>query len=175
MAGYNDSPHYEPGGVRLNAGRLWASGIATAVVAALVTVVGMLIARGLFKVAVLAPHQDGVWGSARTATYAIIAAAVAVLATALMHLLSVTVAEPRRFFRWIMLLATVIAVVLPLTLADAWGSRIATGLINLAIGAVITGIIDSVAGVVGPPPAAFDPVRERIWEQPPPTRPYREG
>jgi hypothetical protein len=129
----------------LNRGRLWASGAATAVVAALVAIVGILIARGLFKVAVLAPKDHGVWGNARTATYALSAALAAVLATGLIHLLCAAVAEPNRFFRWIMGLVTLIAVILPLTLTDAWSAKAATALINLAIGAVITVILDSVA------------------------------
>ena len=37
------------------AGRLWAGGAATAVVAALIAVVGILLARGVFDVPVLAP------------------------------------------------------------------------------------------------------------------------
>jgi hypothetical protein len=38
---------------------LWTGGLATAVVAALVAVVGVLVARGLFDVPVLAPHRGG--------------------------------------------------------------------------------------------------------------------
>jgi hypothetical protein len=80
----------------LNAGRFWASSIAAAVVAALVAVVGVLVARGLFDVLVLEPRNHGVWGDARTATYAIGAAVAALLAAALMHLLTLAVAQPRR-------------------------------------------------------------------------------
>jgi hypothetical protein len=40
--------------VRVDAARLWTGGLATALVAALVAVVGVLIARGLFDVPVLA-------------------------------------------------------------------------------------------------------------------------
>ena len=38
----------------VDAGRLWTGGLATAVVAALVALVGVLIARGLFDIPVLA-------------------------------------------------------------------------------------------------------------------------
>lgn len=44
-------------------GRLWAGGAATAVVAALIAVVGILIARGVFGVPVLAPEGEGTWGT----------------------------------------------------------------------------------------------------------------
>jgi hypothetical protein len=151
-------------------GRLWASGIATALVAALVALVGILIARGLFKVAVLAPRDHGLWGDARTVTYTVVAAAVALLATGLIHVLCLTVAEPRRFFCWIMALLTVIAVVSPLTVAADWEPRVATALINLAIGVAITAIIDSVATVVRRPRPAAPPVggtvRTRQYEEP---------
>ncbi len=138
---------------RLNAGRLWASGAATALVAALVAVVGLLVARGLFRVAVLAPRENGVWGDARTATYAIVSAVAALFATGLLHVLSVAVAEPRTFFRWIMGLLTLIAAIVPLTLGGTWAPEVATALINLAIGLAITVILDNVAAatrVAGP-------------------------
>jgi hypothetical protein len=42
-----------------DAGRLWTGGLATAAVAALVAVAGVLIARGVFDVPVLAPTGEG--------------------------------------------------------------------------------------------------------------------
>jgi hypothetical protein len=44
----------------VNAGRLRVGGLATALVAALIAVVGILIGRGLLDVAVLAPQGEGV-------------------------------------------------------------------------------------------------------------------
>jgi hypothetical protein len=44
---------------RVDAGRLWTGGLASALVAALVAVVGVVIARGLFDVPVLAPPARG--------------------------------------------------------------------------------------------------------------------
>jgi hypothetical protein len=75
------------GRVRVDAGRLWTGGLATALVAALVAVVGVLIARGLFDVPVLAPSQDGALVDAGTARLASLAAVAALIATGLMHLL----------------------------------------------------------------------------------------
>ncbi|BCJ55936.1 hypothetical protein Asp14428_74110 [Actinoplanes sp. NBRC 14428] len=145
MSGYGGGIRQESEPYALNAGRFWASSIATAVVAALLTVVGVLVTRGLFDVAILAPRSHGVWGGAPTVTYAAGAAVVALLAAGLMHLLILTVAEPRRFFGWIMALATLIAVIMPLTLADRSGPRIATAVINLAIGIAVATIVDGVA------------------------------
>ena len=45
---YIDDPGTTRPAANLDAGRLWMGGIATAVVAALVAVVGVLISRGLF-------------------------------------------------------------------------------------------------------------------------------
>jgi hypothetical protein len=137
-----DRDDYQPG---VDAGRLWAGGVATAVIAALTAIVGLLIARGIFAVEVLAPKGEGIWGNASTTTYAVVAAGVALLATGLMHLLSVTTPAPGQFFGWIMVLVTAIAVVLPLTLTVALSAKIATALINLVIGLVIAMVVTSMA------------------------------
>ncbi|MFI5607793.1 DUF6069 family protein [Amycolatopsis sp. NPDC051903] len=129
----------------IDAARLWAGGVATAVIAALVAIVGLLIARGIFDVPVLAPKGEGVWGSASTTTYALVAAGAALAATALMHLLSVATPAPSQFFGWIMVLVTLIAVVLPLTLTVDLSAKIATAAINLVIGLVIAIVVNSMA------------------------------
>jgi lysylphosphatidylglycerol synthetase-like protein (DUF2156 family) len=133
---------YRPG---IAPGRLWAGGVATAIVAALLAVVGLLIARGLFGVVVLAPKGDGIWGDATTTTYAVIAAIAALVATGLMHLLSLTTPTPGQFFGWIMVLVTAIAVVLPLMLDVEMSTKIATAVINLVIGLAIATIISNMA------------------------------
>ena len=68
---------------RVNAARLWAGGAATAAVAGLVAIVGILLARGVFDLEVLAPKGDGVWGDADTWTYAAVSAGAALVATGL--------------------------------------------------------------------------------------------
>jgi Family of unknown function (DUF6069) len=144
-AGYGGSggvPEARPG---VDAGRLWAGGIATAVVAALTAIVGLLIARGIFHATVLEPKGGGIWGNASTVTYALVAALVALLATGLMHLLCLAVPAPSTFFGWIMVLVTAIGVVIPLTLNVATSTKAATAAINLVIGLVITMIISSMA------------------------------
>src|SRR3954469_21025483 len=85
----------------VNAGRLWAGGLATAVVAALIAAVGILVGRGLFEVDVLAPKGAGVWGDASTGWYALGAGAAALTATALVHVLLLFAPRPMRFFGWV--------------------------------------------------------------------------
>jgi hypothetical protein len=154
--------------------RLWAGGAATAVVAALAAVAGILIARGLFGVAVLAPERDGVWGNASTGTYAALAAAAALAATALRQLLSVATPAPGQFFAWIMGISTLIAVVLPLTIGADLGSRVATAAINLGLGVTITILISSTAASARRARERVQPEgvqpergqRDRVWREP---------
>src|SRR4051794_26504960 len=93
----------------VDAGRLWAGGAATGVVAALISVVGILIGRGLFGVDVLAPKGAGVWGDARTGWYALGAGVLSLVATGLMPLLILYTPKPMVFFGWVITLATVTA------------------------------------------------------------------
>ncbi|CCH30154.1 DUF6069 family protein [Actinosynnema sp. NPDC047251] len=127
------------------AGRLWAGGFATAVVAALLAVVGILIARGLLGVAVLAPEGEGAWGNANTVAYALGAALAALLATGLLALLIVSTPRSRQFFTWIGLLLTAIAVILPLGIGGFVGPGLATALINLVLGVSIVLMLNGVA------------------------------
>jgi uncharacterized protein DUF6069 len=140
---------------QLDATRLWSGGVATAVVAALIAVVGILLCRGVLDVPVLAPKGEGTWGNANTVTYALVSAAIALAATGLMQLLSVTTPRFQTFFSWIMVLLTAIAVVVPLSLTVAWETKLATGGINLVIGIAITAILNGVARSawrMAPPP-----------------------
>jgi Family of unknown function (DUF6069) len=103
----------------VDARQLWSGGAATAVVAALIALAGILVCRWLFSIPILAPRRDGAWGDAPTAGYAVAAAAAALVATAIMHLLLIATPRPQLFFAWIIGLATVIAVVYPWTCAAA--------------------------------------------------------
>jgi hypothetical protein len=127
----------------LDVPRLWAGGVATSFVAGLVAVAGVLTARGIFKIEVLAPTRLGLWGD--TGSYALLAFTAAIAATVLRYLLSVATPSPEQFFNWIMGTSTLIATVLPLTVdADLW-PQIAAAVINLGLGATITILVSSTA------------------------------
>jgi hypothetical protein len=130
---------------RVNAKTLWSGGAATAVVAALIALVGILVCRWLFNVPILAPRQDGAWGDASTAGYALAAAAAALVATAIMHLLLRATPRPRLFFSWIIGLATVIAVVFPFSTSAPLSQKVATAIINLVLGCAIGSLMSGVA------------------------------
>ncbi|MGW4057660.1 DUF6069 family protein [Amycolatopsis sp. NPDC004747] len=136
----------------VNAGRLWAGGAASAIVAVLVTVVGILTARGIVHVPILAPKGEGTWGGANTLTYTLGAAALALAATGLLHLLLVTTPRALVFFGWIMVLVTAIGVVMPLSLATGLDARLTTALLNLVIGLSLVFTLSSVARSAAPRP-----------------------
>src|SRR5690242_2023004 len=152
---------------RVDARPLWSGGVATAVVAALIALVGILVCRWLFKVPILSPRREGAWGNASTAGYVFAAAACALVATALMHLLLLSTPYPRVFFGWIIGLATVVAVVFPFSTTAPLSQKIATGFINLILGVAIGSLIVEVSRratrrtVVrgGPNPRSYPPTR----------------
>jgi uncharacterized protein DUF6069 len=120
---------------------VWAGGIATAVVAALVVILGVYIARNILNVAVLAPKTAGSLGNSTTAVYALVAALGALVATALLHVLLLGAPRPLRFFSWITGLAVVLAVVAPFSEMAEWQSKVATAVINLAVGVAVISLL----------------------------------
>ncbi|SRR5271165_5609150 len=135
-------------GRTVDARRLWSGGAATAIVAALIALAGILVCRWLLGIPVLAPRQDGAWGDASTAGYAVAAAAAALAATAIMHLLLIATPRPQMFFTWIIGLATVIAVVYPFSTTAPLSQKAATAVINLTLGAAIGSLISGTAARV---------------------------
>ncbi|HLU29795.1 MAG TPA: DUF6069 family protein [Glycomyces sp.] len=126
------------------AGKLWAGGFGTAVVAALAALVGILLVRGVLGIGLLSPSDAGAYGDASTTTYAFGAFAVAVLATGLLHLMLLLMPRPLSFFNWIMVLATIVGVLIPFTVVAELDSQIATSAINLVIGICVTSLLGSV-------------------------------
>lgn len=148
----------------LSPGRLWAGGIATAVVAALIVVVGVYIARGILGIPVLAPKAAGDLGSSATAVYAIFAAASALAATGVLHLLLLGAPQPMAFFIWITALGVLVAVSAPFGQSAPLSSKVFTAIINLIVGVAVISLLSGVArSAVGPAP----PGRTEPPDQPP--------
>jgi hypothetical protein len=143
-----------PSRSRVNAGRLWAGGAATAVVAGLIAIVGILVGRGLFNVAVLAPKGAGVWGDARTFWYALGAAMLSLVATGLMHLLLLFTPRPMLFFGWVMVLGTVVAMLAPFVTDNDLGSRMFTAGLNFILGVAVGSLVAGSAHAAVRPAAA---------------------
>jgi Family of unknown function (DUF6069) len=146
----NDEPGPPPSGPpvpqrRMDPAQLWSGGVATAVVAALIALVGILVCRWLFSIPILAPRRDGAWGDASTGAYVLSAAAAALAATAIMHLLLLATPRPQTFFGWIIALATVIAVVFPFSTTAALSQKLATAVVNLVLGIAIGSLVTQVS------------------------------
>jgi Family of unknown function (DUF6069) len=129
----------------VDAGRLWIGGVATAMVAALVALVGVLFCRGLLDVPVLAPTEKGTLGDSSTFELAGLAALAALLATGLLHLLLLSTPQPLRFFTWIVALTTVAAALLPFITDADLEVQVATAAIYLVIGITIGSLLSGVA------------------------------
>jgi hypothetical protein len=135
-----------PGRTRwtVDAGRLWAGGAATAVVAALVALVGLLVAE-VFGVETLRPFEGDAVIETPALRFAFAAAFGALAATALMHMLILSTPRPQSFFSWIIVLATVMAALAPFLRDAPTESKVTVALINLVIGVCIGSLISSVA------------------------------
>jgi hypothetical protein len=132
-------------GVGVDANTLWAGGAVSALIAGLVALTGVLVSRWLFHLPVLAPRQDGAYGDVRTTALILVAVAAAIAATGLVHLLMLGTLRPRLFFGWIVALVTTIAVIFPFSTTAALDAKIATALVNLAIGVTIGALVGGVA------------------------------
>jgi Family of unknown function (DUF6069) len=125
----------------IDGARLWVGGLATALVAALVAVVGILLARGVFDVQILARKAAGVWGDASTGWYALGAALASLLATGLIHVLVLYAPRPMRFFGWVVGLATAAAALAPFATDQSIEAKLATAALNLLLGIAIGSLV----------------------------------
>jgi hypothetical protein len=129
---------------KVDAGQLWAGGVATAIVAALVALVGILVCRWLFNIPILAPRRDGAYGDVATTGLVLAAAGAALVATALANLLLLSTPRPMTFFTWIVGLATVVVVLFPFSTTAPLSEKVATAVVDLVIGFAIGSLISGV-------------------------------
>ena len=143
--------------VRPDSGQFWAGAVATAVVAALIALVGILICRWTLNIPILAPAGDGAWGDAHTGEYALVAALIALVAAGLLYLLMLSTPQPVLFFHWIIGLVTLIAVVYPFSSGAPLDQKVATAVVNLILGLAIASLLTATAARAirrnGPPPS----------------------
>ena len=148
-APYGRSPATPPRAPRsappVNATRLWSAGLATAVVAALVALVGVLVIRALLRVDLYAPLAEGAFGDSSTVVLCASAAVGALVATGLAHLLLVSTPRPLAYLSWIVGLVTAVVVVLPFTYAPSLTVAVAQAVIYLVIGLAIGSLVSGAA------------------------------
>ena len=130
-------------GVVVMAGRLWAGGVATGCIAALVAAVGVLLCSSVLDVnlvpTLVLPVTDSL-----ALNYAMTAFVLALVATGAAHLLSLTTPRPRVFFGWLVGLGTAAAMVMPFASEGSLAGKISTALINLAVGIAIGTLLTAV-------------------------------
>ncbi|HSZ38865.1 MAG TPA: DUF6069 family protein [Trebonia sp.] len=122
-----------------------AGGFATAIVAALIALVGVLVCRWTLGIPILAPSSEGAWGSVHTGEFVLGAALIALAATAVLYLLMLSTPQPFLFFRWIMGLATLAAVVYPFSTGAPLNQKAATAIVVLVLGIAITSLLTATA------------------------------
>jgi len=131
------APVDEPGGGEardiVDGGRLWTGGVATALVVALIVVVGVLIGRGV-GVPRLAGDETGTLATGSLASYAVMWAGTTLLLTGALHLLLLLTPRPLQLFRLVASVLVLSAVVAPFTAGASRGAALAGALINLAAG-----------------------------------------
>ena len=145
--------------VRLDPAQFWAGAVATAVVAALIALVGILICRWVLNISILAPAGDGAWGNAHTAEYSLLSALAAIIAAGVLYLLTLATPQPNTFFTWILGLATLAAVVAPFSTSAPLDQKIATAAVDLVIGIAVISLLTMVAAraIRRPlPPSVYD-------------------
>jgi hypothetical protein len=126
---------------------LWAGGLATALVSALIAMAGTLATAGLIGVPIIAPKGDGVWGEASATGYALGAAGLSIGVTALLHLLILCTPCPMNFFVVVVGLETFLAMVAPFATDLGLPSKICTCGLNLALGIAMGTLIGASARV----------------------------
>ena len=131
-----------PTGPSVDNGRYWAGVVATALVAALVGVVGVIILDQIVDIDLVVKDIFGT--DSVGAAYVVGGALAAVVAGGLLHLLVLTTPRPRAFFGWLMFLGIVVAAALPFTWTDSTESAAWSAFINVLVGAAIWSLLSGV-------------------------------
>ncbi len=136
---------WDDGDVEVVAKRLWAGGVATAIVAAGIGILGVLIVGTVLDVGIQAAGRSGALVENASTIIPVSAAIAALAGTALLHLLLLTTPRPASFFSAIAFLILAV-LVLQVFLADgSIGAHIATAVLYAAIGVAIVSMLSGVS------------------------------
>ncbi len=136
---------WDDGDVEVVAKRLWAGGVATALVAAGIAFVGVLIINSIFEVGIQTAGRSGALVDNASTVIPVAAGIAALASTALLHLLLLTTPRPASFFSAIAVLVIVV-LILQVFLADGTiAAHIATGILYAAIGMAIVSMLSGVS------------------------------
>jgi hypothetical protein len=136
---------WDDGDVEVIGKRLWAGGVATAVVAAGIAIVGVLIISNVFELGIQTAQRSGALVDNAMTIIPVCAVIAALAGTALLHLLLLTTPRPATFFSAIVLLVLVV-LLLQVFLADGGViDHIATAVLYAAIGLAIISMLSGVS------------------------------
>lgn len=141
---------------RVNTARLWVGGAATAVVAALASLVCVLLVRGVLHLPVFAPRGQDAWDNLTTAGLALAAAGAGLAATLVMHLLLLAAPQPGTFFAWIISLATIAVMLLAFTTSRQLSVQVASAATYAVVGLTVGFLLSAVGRSAARGPAAAD-------------------
>ncbi|NRQ36401.1 hypothetical protein HII36_31880 [Nonomuraea sp. NN258] len=150
------------GAPEVDTGRLWGGGLATALVAALVAWVCVLVTAVFPHAEVLTPESRGHTDVSGTLLYVFCAGMGALAATLILQIMVMLTPRPLAYFGWITGLVTAAFCVLPFTVEARAADQVATGLANLFVGLVILTLLPKVGhtavrGADSAPPDPRDP------------------
>jgi hypothetical protein len=136
---------WDDGDVEVVAKRLWAGGVATAIVAAGIAVVGVLIINTVLEVPIQTAGRSGALVD-NAETIIPVAAAIAALAgTALLHLLLLTTPRPATFFSAIAFLVIAVLLLQVFLAEGSIAGHIATAILYAGIGIAIVSMLSGVS------------------------------
>ena len=136
---------WDDGDVEVVGKRLWAGGVATAIVAAGLGIVGVLIVNTVLDVPIQSAGTSGALVD-NASTIIPVAAAVAALAgTALLHLLLLTTPRPASFFSAIAFLVIAVLILQVFLAEGTIGAHLATAILYGVIGAAIVSMLSGVS------------------------------
>ncbi len=135
---------WNDGDVEVVPGRLWAGGVATALVAAGIAFVGVLIINSIFEVGIQTAGRSGALVDNASTVIPVAAAIAALAGTALLHLLLMTTPRPASFFSAIAVLVIVVLILQVFLAEGSISAHIATGVLYAALG---IGIVSMLSGV----------------------------
>ena len=136
---------WDDGDVEVVAKRLWAGGVATALVAAGIAFVGVLIINSIFEVGIQTAGRSGALVDNASTVIPIAAGIAALASTALLHLLLLTTPRPATFFSAIVLLLVVVLVLQAFTADGTLGAHFATAILYAALGLAIISMLSGVS------------------------------
>ena len=125
---------------RLDQTRYWVGAALTAVIAALIGLVGLTVAHGILHVPVLLASGSTL-APVHYAVYGLAAAAIALVASGLYDAMVQVAPRPAAYYGWLAGIVTLLAGLLPFTTTAGLHSQFALGLTNLAVGLAIAVLV----------------------------------